>query len=153
MSRTVQYEAPSDSTAEGHGATRGLPAHNPDRVHEVYRERRVLYPLSPRPTWYENLPTWVSISIFLHGLILLVMIVLLSSPETFGLASEDQADRATRDVAETTAVLGGRVTSLEQQLAVLRGAAPLQSGADAGQRLGLLEARVARLCAASNPPC
>ncbi len=103
---------------------------------------------------------WVSISIFLHGLVLLLAIVLLASPETFGIASEGAADRNSVVQTAQSDALRTRVASLEQQLAIARGAAPAAAtAADTAtsdaltQRLAALEGRLAAVCARSTPPC
>ncbi len=126
-------------------------------VEQPYYERYVAP--EPVPRWYENLPTWVAISIFLHGLILLLAIVLLASPGTFGLASEGDVQRA----ADAAAANDRRITSLEAQVTALRGTAPAAAAPSAttpapvdpalSQRLSTLEGRVTQLCAASTPPC
>ena len=150
MSPILGYETLSDSRLEAETPTRVLPADQGDRTYLASRRRVIALP--PRPSWYENIPTWVSISLFLHGLILLLIVVLIGSPETFGLANKERADRATNAVASTTG-LAGRVTALERVTALQGTAQAPQQGADPAQRLDLLESRVARLCAAVTPPC
>lgn len=126
------------------------------------RVRRGRLPASPSAplAWYEYLPTWVSISIFLHGLVLLLAIVVLASPETFGIASEGAADRNSVVQTAQSDALRTRVASLEQQLASARGTAPAAAtAADTAtsdaltQRLAALEGRLAAVCARSTPPC
>ena len=122
----------------------------------VRRGRLLVSPSAPR-VWYEHLPTWVSISIFLHGLVLLLAIVVLASPETFGIASEGSVDRNNVVQTAQSEALRTRVTSLEQQLAIARGTAPATADtatlAALTQRLAALEGRVAAVCATSTPPC
>ncbi len=122
---------------------------------------RVVYPGPPRPTWYENLPTWVAISIFMHGLVVLLLIVLFASPGTFGLASEGDLQRL--QTGATPASIDARVSALERQSAALTAGAAAQpsttqvpsTGAttDLAPRLSALETRVAGLCAVATPPC
>ena len=124
---------------------------------------RVTYPGPPASTWYENLPVWVAISIFLHGLALLIMIVLFASPGTFGLASEGDVDRLRTQVGATPASIDARVSALERQASALTAGAAAQPSTqqvpststvpDLTPRLSALETRVAALCAAASPPC
>ena len=127
-------------------------------VRPVYvRRRRLLVSPSAPLAWYEHLPTWVSISIFLHGLALLLAIVVLASPETFGIASEGSVDRNNVVQTAQSEALRTRVTSLEQQLAIARGTAPAAADtattAALTQRIAALEGRLAAVCARSTPPC
>jgi hypothetical protein len=117
--------------------------------------RRRTTPLPPPPAWYESLPTWVSISLFLHGLVLLLLISLLGSPETFGIASEGSVDRATAVRTADESALQNRVAVLEQLFATSRasaGSVP-ESTDQMNQRIAQVEARVGALCAQANPPC
>lgn len=125
---------------------------------------RVTYPGPPPSVWYENLPVWVAISIFLHGLALLIMIVLFASPGTFGLASEGDVDRLRTQGGATPASIDARVSALERQASALTAGAAAQSSTpqstpstssspDLTPRLSALETRVAALCAAATPPC
>jgi hypothetical protein len=122
------------------------------------RVRRSVSPSAPL-RWYESLPTWVSISIFLHGLALLFAIVVLASPETFGLASEGSVTGNSAVQTAQSEALRTRVTSLEQQLAVAPGTASAAAAADTAtsealaQRLAALEQRLTAVCSRSTPPC
>lgn len=124
----------------------------------VRRGRLLVSPSAPR-VWYEYLPTWVSISIFLHGLTLLLAIVVLASPETFGIASEGSVNRNSAVQSAQSDALRTRVSSLEQQLAIARGTAPAAAAADTAttdaltQRLSAVEGRLVAVCARSTPPC
>lgn len=117
----------------------------------VERHRVVSVPAPPQP-WYEHIPTWVSISLFLHGLALLLLVVCLSSPGTFGIASEDAVNRVDAVRAAETDELRLRLAGLEQRVTQTGGGTAVQSG-DVSQRLVLLEGRIAALCARATPPC
>ena len=159
MTPAVEYETVRESNA-GEGGRREVHEHHVERRPVV---GRVAYP-GPPSTWYENLPVWVAISIFLHGLALLILIVLLASPGTFGLASEGDVDRLRLQGGATPASIDARVSALERQASALTAGAAAQSGTpqqlpstgatvDLTPRLSALETRVAGLCAAATPPC
>jgi hypothetical protein len=116
--------------------------------------RRSVSPSAPL-RWYESLPTWVSISIFLHGLALLFAIVVLASPETFGIASEGSVSGNSAVQTAQSDALRTRVTSLEQQLAVAPGTASADTATSEAlaQRLAALEQRLTAVCSRSTPPC
>lgn len=122
----------------------------------LVRRRRFIAPSPPSLAWYEYLPAWVSISIFLHGLALLMAIVVIASPETFGIASEGSVDRNNVVQVAQFDALGDRIVALEQQSAIARGGSGATDGgaSDAlAQRLAALEARLAAVCARATPPC
>lgn len=155
MGPTGEYETVRESRPEDVGGRERLV----DRQVETRTTLRpVVYPGPPRPAWYENLPTWVAISIFMHGVVVLLLIVLFASPGTFGLASE--GDLQTQG---TPASIDARVSALERQSAALTAGAAAQSPTtqapstggtvDVTTRLSALETRVAGLCAAATPPC
>ena len=166
LARQITTERSDVSQASEHEVVHG--ATEPTRTAQVprasvrpvrvRRERLLVSPSAPR-VWYEHLPTWVSISIFLHGLALLLVIVVLASPETFGIASEGSVDRNSVVQTAQSEALRTRVTSLEQQFAIARSTAPAAAAAGTAtsdaltQRLAALEARVAAVCARSTPPC
>ncbi len=159
VSQASEYEVFSEDQRIAASSTEPLhaPAVARAGIRPVHVRRGRSLPPAPPLAWYEYLPTWVSISLFLHGLVLLLAIVALASPETFGLASEGSVDRnAVVQTAQSDA-LRNRVTSLEQQLAATRGAVVVPDSSattDAlTQRLVALEGRLAAVCARSTPPC
>lgn len=163
VSQANEYEGLSEDQRVGATTTQPIRAAAVSRAGvRPVRVRRGRLPASPSAplAWYEYLPTWVSISIFLHGLVLLLAIVVLASPETFGVASEGAADRNSVVQTAQSDALRTRVASLEQQLAIARGTAPAAAtAADTAtsdaltQRLAALEGRLAAVCARSTPPC
>jgi hypothetical protein len=138
-------------TTERIGVTPPAGSHGGTNV--VVQPRSPRYVPAPYPPWYENIPTWVSISIFLQGLALLLLVVLVASPGTFGIGDEGAVRRA----GDAAASNDRRIVALEAQIGALTGtAAPAGAAAtDAqlGQRLTGLESRVAQLCAGRTPPC
>ena len=113
--------------------------------------RAILVATPPPPAWYEHLPTWVSISLFLHGLFLLLIVVLLGSPGTLGLADEAQVDRLRTEQGAARTSIESRVGTLERQTSGLGGAPPVATLL--ATRIGVVEGRIAALCAAASPPC
>ncbi len=160
MSPSGEYETVRESDA-GEGTRRATHEHS---VETRPAGDRFANPGPPRPPWYENLPTWAAISIFMHGLVVLILIVLFASPGTFGLASEDDVERLQLQGAAALTSIDARISALERQASALAVVAAAQSStpqqapstvivADLTLRLSTLETRVAALCAAASPPC
>lgn len=110
----------------------------------VVRRRAELPPAAdiplPPPEGYDEIwPRWIVASLVASGLISLVLIALIASPGTFGLAPEERLER----VEARERALSRRVEALEARVSADQPAAAPATGATVEARLAALESGLA----------